>query len=88
MKSLKASQVLPNDVLALVQQYVQGELLYIPKPPETQKRWGDNTQSKALTALRNREIREAYRSGASIQALSLRYYLSEDSIRKIAYRRI
>lgn len=85
MKYKKAATVLPAEVLATVQRYVQGELIYIPKPKEAHKKWGENTRGKEITARRNEEIRRAYRSGQTIDSLSSQYHLSPDSIRKIAY---
>lgn len=87
MKYSKATIVLPQEVLEMVQQYVQGELLYIPKKPCACKKWGDNTQGKAITARRNQQIREGYLSGKSVVQLAEQYHLSLDSIRKIVYRK-
>lgn len=87
MKYSKAEYVFPQEVLALIQEYVQGELVYIPKPKERHKKWGENTQSKRLTAERNAGIKSAYHSGAKIEELSERYYLSVESIKKIVYQK-
>lgn len=87
MKYSKAEHVFPKELLTLIQEYVQGELVYIPKPKERHKKWGENTQSKRLTAERNARIKSAYRDGAGIEELSEQYFLSAESIKKIIYQR-
>lgn len=85
MSNLNAYTILPEKLLIEIQQYVQGELLYIPKLKNNYKKWGENTQSKALTSMRNDEIRSAFRSGLSVDELCSRYSLSIASIKKIVY---
>ncbi|MCL2564180.1 MAG: hypothetical protein FWE24_00005 [Defluviitaleaceae bacterium] len=43
MKYIKAQQVFPKHLLDEIQKYVQGELIYIPKPPVNYKKWGEST---------------------------------------------
>ena len=85
MKHSNANTVLPEKLLFEIQQYVQGELLYIPKSKESYKKWGDTTQSKAATSIRNRNIRSAFDGGCTIKELCEKYYLSPASIKKIVY---
>lgn len=75
---------LPPRLLKELQEYIQGELLYIPKKVE-QKRagWGENNGTRIQLQLRNREIFNLYSSGVSVGELVEQYHLSEDSIRKI-----
>ena len=80
-----AAAVLPETLLAEIQRYVQGKSLYIPKPEGNRKKWGENTQSKALTRDRNEKIRADFQDGSTIAELTGRYYLSSESIRKIVY---
>lgn len=79
----KAIDVLPNELLVILQQYVEGEYLYIPKKEETKKAWGENTNAKRNTALRNLEIYEKYVNGESSKALAEEYCLSVKSIQGI-----
>ena len=85
MKHSNATNVLPEKLLFEIQQYVQGELLYIPKPKNNYKKWGDSTQSKAVTLMRNDKIRSAFDTGSTIDELCKKYFLSPASIKKIVY---
>jgi len=69
--------VLPPDLLALVQQYAEGECLYIPRRTRIPR-----TAESVLDG-RNEEIRKRYAEGCSVGQLSLTYYLSPQSIYKI-----
>lgn len=86
---LKAQDVLPEDLLAEIQKYVQGVELYIPKRPEARLGWGELNGTRQQICKRNREIAARYRRGESIPSLMERYHLGYDSIRKIisAYRK-
>ena len=83
MRYVNAQDVLPKDVLALMQQYVDGTYIYIPRKTENRKSWGDNTRSKIETRERNREIYAHYKSGKHINELAERYFLSDKSIQRI-----
>lgn len=37
----KAVKILPPEVVALIQQYVDGEYIYIPRKEENRKSWGE-----------------------------------------------
>ncbi|BAD39186.1 conserved hypothetical protein [Symbiobacterium thermophilum IAM 14863] len=79
---LNAADVLPAELLAEVQRYAAGEQLYIPRPQERLP-WGTRTGARAQLALRNEQIRQRRREGASIEELMREFHLSYDSIRKI-----
>ena len=74
---------LPPSLLKELQQYIQGELVYIPKLEKTRAGWGENNGTRKLIEKRNREIYQQYKNGATVMELIQRYHLSEDSIRKI-----
>jgi Mor family transcriptional regulator len=74
---------LPPSLLKELQQYIQGELVYIPKLEKTRAGWGENNGARKLIEKRNREIYQQYKNGATVMELIQRYHLSEDSIRKI-----
>jgi len=40
MNYLKATDLLPDDLLKEVQRYIQGELIYIPSRLSERRRWG------------------------------------------------
>ena len=85
MKYIKARSVFPQALLDEIQKYVQGDLVYIPKPPGSYKKWGADTDTKAATAQRNEEILRAFSAGFSVSELAGVYYLSEETIKKIVY---
>ncbi|MBS7007372.1 CD3324 family protein [Anaerostipes sp.] len=87
MKYQNAASVLPASLLEQLQDYVQGDYLYIPKKEDQYKKWGDRTGSRIRTAQRNQCIREDFYSGKSIEELSDMYFLSVHTIRKIVYGR-
>ncbi|QHW34029.1 hypothetical protein GZH47_26700 [Paenibacillus rhizovicinus] len=87
MKYTKAEHIFPEELLQIIQQYVQGELVYIPRPKEVHRKWGENTDSKSRVAARNAEIKASYRNGAGMSELSARYFLSYESIKKIVYKK-
>jgi Mor family transcriptional regulator len=78
-----ARDIFPEDILKIIQQYVDGEYIYIPKKEENRMAWGELTQSKKELLRRNASIYEDYLIGMSIQGLSERYYLSPKTIQRI-----
>ena len=85
MKYSNIEEILPKELLFEIQKYVQGKSLYIPKAKDSHKNWGDTTQSKNITSVRNDEIRAAFRNGSKIDDLCEQYSLSPESIKKIVY---
>lgn len=83
MSYLKAIEVLPEELLELIQKYVEGEYIYIPKKECNRKLWGETTESKKETAVRNTDIYKKYKEGVSVKVLSQMYYLSAKSIQRI-----
>ena len=83
MSYVKARDIFPNEILEIIQNYVEGEYIYIPKKEENKMVWGELTQSKEELLIRNINIYEDYLAGISIQTLSERYYLSPKSIQRI-----
>jgi len=85
MKSKKAQDVFPKSLLDEIQKYVHGELVYIPKRPNTRKKWGADTGAKRLTECRNNDMLQAFKDGMSVEALAIRFCLSEETVKKIVY---
>jgi len=83
MKYSNAYNVLPDDIVRIIQQYVNGEYLYIPRKEEEQKKWGEQSGSRDILKRRNAEIYYKYIKGAVILDLANMYYLSDKSIRRI-----
>ncbi|GAA0220358.1 CD3324 family protein [Metaclostridioides mangenotii] len=85
MKYTNAADVLPEELLNEILNYVNGELLYIPVAGKKQK-WGENSGSRDYYNKRNSEIIYLYESGVSITEIAKKYCLSYDSVRKIVKR--
>ena len=83
MKYIKAQDVLPEDILKMIQEYVDGEYLYVPRKKGNQKSWGEKNGIKCTLQVRNQEIYQRYLNGITIPILAEEYYLSEKSIRRI-----
>lgn len=86
MRYLNATQILPTQLLEQVQQYVDGEYLYIPRLPGHKQNWGSNTATRQELPQRNSAIAQDYRSGMSLDMLSEKYFLTPKSIRRILSR--
>ncbi|MCE5235949.1 MAG: CD3324 family protein [Clostridiaceae bacterium] len=82
MKYRNAEAVLPEALLAELQKYCAGELIYVPSG-ECKAAWGAVNGSRARYAARNRQIVQRYRDGTAVHELAKQFYLSTDSIRKI-----
>ena len=83
MRYENAKDLLPPQLLKQVQKYAAGKTLYIPSLNKAP--WGEMSGYRRYLAERNRDIRLAFREGASLEALSEKHCLSPDSIRKIVY---
>lgn len=83
MKYEKAQEILPQHVIELIQQYVDGGYLYIPRKSDSKKAWGENSGIRKCLKERNREIFSKYNKGVSIKELTEQFFLTEHSIRRI-----
>lgn len=83
MSYIKATDVLPEEIIEIIQKYIDGEYIYVPRKESNRKSWGENTSSKKIILIRNLEIYKKYKAGAPIGHLSETYYLSPKSIQKI-----
>ena len=83
MSYIKAEDILPEDLLRKIQAYIDGAYIYIPRKPGTRHSWGQETPYKAELKARNGNIRRDRAGGMGIGELSLKYHLSEKSIRRI-----
>ena len=83
MSYKKATHILPPDLLKKVQEYVEGEAIYIPKVESHKEEWGARTTTRRELEKRNHEIYEHYLSGQSIDSLAELYFLSVKSIQRI-----
>ena len=83
MSYIKACDVLPSEVIELIQEYIDGKYLYIPRKKGNEKTWGELSGAKRDLGIRNRIIFRTYCSGISVSVLAADYFLSEQTIRKI-----
>lgn len=87
MSYLKGEETLPPELLAEIQKYVQGALVYIPRPPKERMAWGHKNGARRQLDERDQAIRESKQAGKTINELADDYALSPDAIRKILYRK-
>ena len=85
MSYIKAEKILPEQLIRQIQEYADGVYIYIPRKPGTRHAWGQETDYKAELRIRNTHIRNDYGAGISVKTLSLKYHLSEKSIRRILH---
>ena len=87
MSYRSAEKVLPYELIELIQQYVDGDYLYIPRKESKRKKWGENTAIKQEFEERNTAIFEDYIQGLSMEELAVKYFLSEKSIQRVVYQK-
>lgn len=78
-----ANGILPESLLDAIQEYVDGEYLYIPRKGSNKKSWGELRKTRTYYSVRNAEISEKYKEGISVGKLSKEYYLSVKTIYRI-----
>lgn len=84
MKYVNANEVLPDRLITEIQQYIQGESIYIPRPESSRQKWGSCSGSRKWIDERNDSIRTSFRSGSTIQELAQEYFLSTETIKKLS----
>ena len=83
MRYARAQDILPQQLLNELQQYIDGAYLYSPRKQENRLAWGERTHSKRETAARNRSIFLEAQAGKEVAALAEAYFLAEKTIRRI-----
>ena len=86
MSYVNATNLLPEDILELIQNYVEGEMIYIPKKETNKKSWGDNTTTKLELEKRNHSIYQRYCGGETTKNLATDFFLSPKSIQRIVLK--
>ncbi|MFE4572742.1 CD3324 family protein [Paenibacillus chitinolyticus] len=87
MRYINANEILPKELVERLQDFVQGEYIYIPAIKDHHKNWGELSGFREEIDRRNNKIMTAYASGSSIQELAELYCLSVYAIRKIIYNK-
>ncbi|KML27738.1 CD3324 family protein [Rossellomorea marisflavi] len=82
---MKTVKQIPDYLMRELQNYVQGQSIYIPKRKEEYDAWGSKSGGREALQRRNHSIVEAFTAGESIASISDRYYLSIETIKKIVY---
>lgn len=83
MSYRKAEEILPQELIDWIQEYIDGENIYIPRKAEHKKEWGSSTTIKQELSQRNQNIYSDAKNGFSVRELSKQYFLSEKSIQRI-----
>lgn len=83
MSYRKAEEILPTEIIELIQRYVDGENIYIPRKENQRKEWGNKTFIRQELEDRNNQIFNDFQNGSKVQELSIRYFLSKKSIQRI-----
>ncbi|WP_195270467.1 CD3324 family protein [Eubacterium sp. 1001713B170207_170306_E7] len=83
MSYKKAIHILPRELLEKVQEYIDGEFIYIPRIADNKKCWGASTSTRQELKERNARIYADYLAGVSMEALTEKYFLSLKSIQRI-----
>lgn len=78
-----AVSVFPADLLKAIQQYIDGEYIYIPRKAENKKRWGEVKNSRQYIQERNEIIFSQYQDGIPVEDIASCNYLSPKTIYKI-----
>ena len=52
----RAEEILPMEVIEIIQRYVDGESIYIPKKAENRQAWGSGTRIRQELLGRNKAI--------------------------------
>lgn len=86
MRYKNASEILPEGLLKELQSYIDGEILYVPKATKKIK-WGAKSGSKNYYLERNKEIKQRFCNGESMEELAEYYGLAHNTIHKIIYEK-
>lgn len=85
MKYRNAAEILPKYLLTEIQKHISGECIYIPAGEEHIK-WGEKNGSKHYFDNRNRQIKQRYQMGYTIEQISQEFGLAYETVRKIVYK--
>ena len=83
MSYKSATNVLPEDLLVVIQNYIDGAYIYIPRKQENKKSWGEVKNSKQRIKHRNDLILSQYQDGISVMEIAEKNFLSPKTIYKI-----
>lgn len=84
MRYQKANEILPKELVELIQSYMDGGYVYIPRKEENRKSWGETSSARKEIQARNREIYKKYRQGMKVQELAEQFIVLQE--KKLAQR--
>ena len=84
MKYENAKDILPATLLAQVQKYAEGKIIYIPKSEKTTG-WGTASGCRQKLLKRNALICSRYSSGQSVYEIAEEFFLSPETVKKLVY---
>jgi DNA-binding NarL/FixJ family response regulator len=82
----KASDVLPKELVEIIQDFVDGDYVYIPRKRGNEFSWGEKNGTRQALTDRDQTIYSNYMNGASKVELAEEYHLSLKSIDRIIYK--
>jgi len=83
LKYENAKNILPEELLTVLQYYAAGTCLYIPYLQPHIKQKYELSSQKQFLLQRNAQIVADYQRGISVKQLAMHYYLSKQAIYKI-----
>lgn len=83
MGYVRAEEILPVEIIEIIQQYAEGTNIYIPRKEGHRAGWGQTNGSRVRIYARDQEIYQQYLDGFRVKELAEKYYLSEKSIWRI-----
>ena len=83
MGYIHALEILPERLIEEIQEYIDGQVIYIPKIESKKCKWGEKTDTKTYLQKRNLEIYCSYKNGTTVFELSEKYFLTPKSIGRI-----
>ena len=79
----RAEEILPGEIIELIQQYVDGASIYIPRKQENRQEWGAKTSYRVELQDRNHLIYTDYLSGVSMDELAEVPGISKDLLENV-----
>ena len=86
MGYIRAEEILPVEIIEIIQQYVDGASIYIPRKEDNRAGWGQVNRAKEKINARDLTIFNEYNHGFTVKQLAERHYLSEKSIWRILHK--
>lgn len=78
MRYQNGKDLLPQELLTLVQQYAEGKYLYIPRVQRQSP-----VRASRTDHVRNAEICRRYHGGESVRSLAQEYFLSTQAVYRV-----